>query len=586
MIRSATSIRSAVAKKVGLIPAVGYLRVSTRKQDKSTKDQRAEIVPYAAAHGYTVVRWHTDEGISGDGGLKREAFFELLEDARTSADFEVILVWDQDRFSRADKLETNHYWYLFRQAGKRIEAVRQGPLDWDSMGGMLQADIEQYANHDYLHKLAGNVTRARKQKALDGQWNARPPFGYEIDPDSGRLVPMNDQAEWVRRIFHDYTRGGLSMRAIARGMQAAKILTKNKRTDWNAEGIHGILKNVAYCGTVDYGNVQKGRYARLLSGEITSVHRTERDRVGRQANAADRIIVAAAHPAIIDDATFRRAQEKLGRNARPEHGEPIKGRAGSRRHTKSYPLTGLAHCGHCGRQIGGSSLVRGDYVRNRYVCIGRNRPGGVEHAECRFYLVAEDLHELIFADLDERFLSDEKIEAFRQDIIDYVRRARKDFKTDTAALLAKIQKAEKAVAQAERRLLITPDDLYATVCSQVREIRGDRDRFMAELTAQKQIAALTGAAVDGEADRVAKQLKRLRLDLAAGDWLTTHEALAKIIDRITIFGRPGHDADWGRDRVFLDRIEIRYRTDISYTLSGSSSIKRHRVNDKAVVIQR
>ena len=38
-----------------LVPAVGYLRRSTHKQEKSIADQRREIERYAAKHGYQII---------------------------------------------------------------------------------------------------------------------------------------------------------------------------------------------------------------------------------------------------------------------------------------------------------------------------------------------------------------------------------------------------------------------------------------------------------------------------------------------------------------------------------------------------
>src|SRR5437899_4841553 len=58
----------------GLTAAVAYLRMSDKKQDKSIPAQKAEIEKYAAAHGYQIVRWYRDEGISGAEGRKRAGF--------------------------------------------------------------------------------------------------------------------------------------------------------------------------------------------------------------------------------------------------------------------------------------------------------------------------------------------------------------------------------------------------------------------------------------------------------------------------------------------------------------------------------
>src|SRR4051812_22196164 len=101
--------------KQQLVKAVAYLRMSTDKQDKSINDQLTEVRAYAERHGYEIIRWkeYVDEAISGDDE-RREGFKRMVRDAETVRDFEVILLWSQDRFSRLDILDTAAYWKVLR----------------------------------------------------------------------------------------------------------------------------------------------------------------------------------------------------------------------------------------------------------------------------------------------------------------------------------------------------------------------------------------------------------------------------------------------------------------------------------------
>ena len=80
-----------------LIRAAAYVRMSSDKQEASIPEQEAAIRQYAPKHGYQIVRWYKDEGISGDDTEKRLGFKQMLHDATHSGGFEVIIVWDQDR---------------------------------------------------------------------------------------------------------------------------------------------------------------------------------------------------------------------------------------------------------------------------------------------------------------------------------------------------------------------------------------------------------------------------------------------------------------------------------------------------------
>jgi DNA invertase Pin-like site-specific DNA recombinase len=83
------------------IPAVAYVRASDDDQDGSCGQQRGLIGRYAAAHGYDILRWYEDDGISGLTAEDRPRFRAMTADLALG-DFEAVLVRSQDRFSRAE----------------------------------------------------------------------------------------------------------------------------------------------------------------------------------------------------------------------------------------------------------------------------------------------------------------------------------------------------------------------------------------------------------------------------------------------------------------------------------------------------
>jgi site-specific DNA recombinase len=115
--------------------------MSNKKRDNSIPGRPAEIEKYAGEHGYHIVRWYRDEGISGAETQRRLGFQKVILDAQQERDFEAILVWDQDRFSRFDPLEANDYWFILRQAGVRIVTVAQRSVGLSPIlaGGSRQA---------------------------------------------------------------------------------------------------------------------------------------------------------------------------------------------------------------------------------------------------------------------------------------------------------------------------------------------------------------------------------------------------------------------------------------------------------------
>ena len=166
--------------KVKTTPAVAYYRMSSAKQDKSIDEQRTAVEEYAAENGYRIIHEYVDEGISGWKSEQRHAFQKLIADAEEGGEFEAVLCWDQDRFSRFPVLEANHYWSLLDRAGVHIATVAQGRLRFDKLGEWLQASITQYGKEQYVRDLARNTTRGLRKRKLAGQWAAAVPHGYRL----------------------------------------------------------------------------------------------------------------------------------------------------------------------------------------------------------------------------------------------------------------------------------------------------------------------------------------------------------------------------------------------------------------------
>ena len=79
--------------------AVGYVRRSTDRQEQSIPDQKRAIERHAAEHGLQLLRFYTDDAISGTTTIGRRAFLGMIEDAqRPSCDFGVVIVYDIKRF--------------------------------------------------------------------------------------------------------------------------------------------------------------------------------------------------------------------------------------------------------------------------------------------------------------------------------------------------------------------------------------------------------------------------------------------------------------------------------------------------------
>src|SRR4051794_20535763 len=92
------------------IPAALYLRMSDDEQETSIPNQRAEMIPWAEANGYKIIREYVDEGISaflGDGADRKD-FLRMVADS-ANGDFQAILVVNTSRFGRLDPIKAAKY---------------------------------------------------------------------------------------------------------------------------------------------------------------------------------------------------------------------------------------------------------------------------------------------------------------------------------------------------------------------------------------------------------------------------------------------------------------------------------------------
>ena len=106
--------------------AVAYLRRSTDdKQADSLDIQRHEISTYASEHGYQVLQWYVDDGISGHD-VDRDDFVRMIEDAEQGNEFDFVLVRHQSRFARFRPAKTIRYLDRLDDVGVKLVTTKQG----------------------------------------------------------------------------------------------------------------------------------------------------------------------------------------------------------------------------------------------------------------------------------------------------------------------------------------------------------------------------------------------------------------------------------------------------------------------------
>jgi site-specific DNA recombinase len=362
---------------VARIPAVGYLRRSTSRQEKSLKDQRSEIERYAADNGYEIVRWYQDDAISGDATEKRTGFLSLHKAACNGRDFDVILVWDQDRFGRFNSLEAGYWIHPLMKAGVRLVTINEGPINWDDFTGRVMYSLKQEGKHQFLRDLSRNVTRGQITNAQKGHLCGQAaPYGFDrmLIDEAGQprqrvhngeqvakprswhvtLIESDDpeRIKTLKWLFRTYAEQDTGLRSLANELNNREVPGPNGGL-WHIGTVREILRNEAYVGDFVWAKRRIGKYHRVAAGEIkersTAERKSDGEPLTKRNPEAEWIVHRDAHPALVDRKTFDRVQAKLAAR---------KGQTGPKaKNGGGYILTGLVHCAHCGAKMYGTKLT-------------------------------------------------------------------------------------------------------------------------------------------------------------------------------------------------------------------------------------
>jgi site-specific DNA recombinase len=239
-------------------PAALYARVSSdrQKENHTIASQTAALIEYAQTHGYTVPpEWVLqDEGYS-DAVLVRPGL-EALRDLAAEGQITAALVYSPDRLSRKYA-----YQVLLAEELSRCEVELiflkspAGATPEDQLLVQFQGMIAEYERA----QIAERSRRGKRHKAQQGSVNvlSGAPYGYRYvkksDTSAAYYEVIEAEAQVVRRVFEAYTQQGLSINAIAHGLNERQVPTRTAKTRWERSTVWGMLRNPAYQGKACYG---------------------------------------------------------------------------------------------------------------------------------------------------------------------------------------------------------------------------------------------------------------------------------------------------------------------------------------------
>jgi len=243
-----------------------YARVSTDEQAEeghSIEAQLRVMRDFARRKGWQVVEEYVDAGYSGKTD-RRPAFQRLIADAR-AGHVDVIVVHKLDRFSRS-LFDILKYFRELEAQGVLLASATE-VWDFTTPHGRAHFHILAVFAQWYSDNLSAETKKGKQQRALEGKYNGRLPFGYRKGPE-GLAVVVPEEAEVIRMAFEAYSTGGYSDQKIADLMNEQGLPTRTGRR-WSKDSVRDFLQNAFYVGYVKYhGDLLPGLHEPIISQEL------------------------------------------------------------------------------------------------------------------------------------------------------------------------------------------------------------------------------------------------------------------------------------------------------------------------------
>lgn len=256
--------------------AVIYVRIS---QDRTgaglgVDRQREDCEALAERNGWEVVEVYVDNDVSAFSGKLRKDYRRMLTDL-DDGKATVVIAWHTDRLHRSPT-ELEEYINLSERRGIATHTVQAGTIDLSTPSGRMTARIlGAVARQESEHK-GERVARARRQKALAGEWmGGIRPFGWGVPtgevrkrvdrktgeetevPELDMMKAVPEEAEALR-YWTDEMLSGSSIRSLVKWC-ADKGITTTRGNPVTHTDMRDMLLRPRNAGIAVYRGEEVGR---------------------------------------------------------------------------------------------------------------------------------------------------------------------------------------------------------------------------------------------------------------------------------------------------------------------------------------
>lgn len=233
------------------------------------------------------------ELVSGESISERPEMQKLLANIMGKK-YKGVLVVDLDRLARGNTKDQGIISEAFKLTDTQIITPNKiyNPNDISDEDfidfGLFMARFEYKA-------ITRRMKAGKMQTVLNGNYVLPvPPFGYDIHKIAkhNRTLKINDDAKYVKQIFHWWNEDRLSLNEIAKRLTLLKVHNKI----WTVVSVRAIIRNITYTGKVKW---QTKKQETIFENGVAIKKRIKNE---------NPIIVEGKHEAIISDEVFEKAQ--------------------------------------------------------------------------------------------------------------------------------------------------------------------------------------------------------------------------------------------------------------------------------------
>ena len=248
-----------------MIAAISYARVSSREQERegySIPAQRKLLAEYAKVRGFSVGHEFIDIESAKNPG--RKEFTKMLRLLETDRQCRIVLVEKTDRLYR-NRTDALAFEELIESRGVEVHLVKEARVIGKESRSQdkFMHDIHVAVAKHYVENLKEEVKKGMREKAEQGLYPGRAPFGYRNNPLTRAVDVDERRAPTLRRIFELYATGNYSLTDLR------KAVLEETGVRINRSYLEAILKSPFYIGRFLWRGVEyKGKHTPLISPEL------------------------------------------------------------------------------------------------------------------------------------------------------------------------------------------------------------------------------------------------------------------------------------------------------------------------------